>query len=265
MIQQDELIASLKRLEIDRAKPVIAHGSLSAFGYVEGGAHTIVEVLISVFQKLIMPTFTYQTMVIPELGPADNAIEYGGGQVQNSQAEFFRPDMPTHLKMGAIVENFRMHTDVHRTMHPILSFSGYHAEEFLKNQTIANPLETINALWKAEGWVILLGVDQRSNTSIHYGEQLAGRNQFIRWALTPGGVIECPQIPGCSFGFNAILSHIQSSIHEAKVNNTQIQAIPLGNLIPTTRDMILKDPLALLCERPKCESCQAIRTALQTN
>jgi len=261
MILQRDIITALKRLEINPSNPVIIHSSLSAFGNVEGGANTIVEALLAVFQRLIIPAFSYQTMIIPEIGPADNALEYGSGRAQNSQAEFFRPDMPTHLKMGAVAENFRLHPEVHRTLHPILSFSGYMADEILKNQTIKDPLGPIRALYEEEGWVIMLGVDQRANTSIHYGEEVAGRKQFIRWSLTQGGVIECPKFPGCSFGFNALVPQVQSGLRQEKVNDTSIQAIPLAELIPIVRDLILKNPLALLCDRPNCERCQAVREA----
>ena len=63
-------------------------------------------------------------------------------------------------------------------------------------QTLAEPLAPIGALAQRGGWVLLLGVNQTVNTSLHYAERLAGRPQFTRWALTYEGVRECPQFPG---------------------------------------------------------------------
>jgi aminoglycoside 3-N-acetyltransferase len=150
---------------------------------------------------------------------------------------------------------------VRRTLHPILSLSGHNADTLLKNQTIELPLDPIRKLMQADGWVLLMGVDQRVNTSIHYAEQIAGRKQFTRWALTPDGVVECPRFPGCSQGFNALTSRLSSILKSELVGETWIQAIPLRELIQYVYELILKDPLALLCGELSCQRCQVIRSA----
>jgi aminoglycoside 3-N-acetyltransferase len=60
-----------------------------------------------------------------------------------------------------------------------------------------DPLAPVGALAEENGTVLLIGVNHTVNTSIHYAEKIAGRKQFIRWALTPQGVRECPGFPGC--------------------------------------------------------------------
>jgi aminoglycoside 3-N-acetyltransferase len=50
-------------------------------------------------------------------------------------------------------------------------------------QTDHEPYAPIASLAEQDGVVLLIGMDQRVNFSIHYGEKLAGRMQFIRWAL----------------------------------------------------------------------------------
>ncbi len=69
-----------------------------------------------------------------------------------------------------------------------------------------------------EGVILIVGMDQRVNFSIHYGEKIAGRMQFIRWALTEKGVIECPYFPGDSEGFNAIAPTIKSFTRHAEAD-----------------------------------------------
>jgi aminoglycoside 3-N-acetyltransferase len=110
-----------------------------------------------------------------------------------------------------------------------------------------------------EGWVLLLGVDQTVNTSIHYGEILAGRKQFVRWSLTPKGVVACPGFPGCSDGFSALSPHLTDSVRKVEVGEAVIQAIPLEKLVDSVCAMIKDAPLALLCEREDCERCNAVR------
>ncbi|OGN95864.1 MAG: hypothetical protein A2Z71_01375 [Chloroflexi bacterium RBG_13_50_21] len=55
----------------------------------------------------------------------------------------------------------------------------------LDSQTMQEPLLPIQTLANAQEWVLLLGVNQTTNTSIHYGKKLSSRKQFNRWALTP--------------------------------------------------------------------------------
>ena len=204
MLTFRDLYTALRKLDLDRAHPVIAHASLSAFGEVNGGADTVLGALLSVSNSVTMPTFTFKTMLIPEVGPENNASRYGSGKDLNRMAEFFTPDMPVDPLMGAVPEALRCHPKAHRSSHPILSFAGINADRQLELQTLKEPLAPIHALREGDGWVILLGVDHTVNTSIHYGEQVAGRKQFTRWALTPQGVVECPRFPTCSLGFSAI-------------------------------------------------------------
>lgn len=252
----------LRKLEIDPSCPVIAHASLSAFGNVHGGAETVLGALLGAFHSVVMPAFTYRTMLIPEVGPSNNACAYGSGKDANRMAEFFHLAMPTDRLMGVIAETLRTRAAARRSAHPILSFAGMNAEQFLGVQTLENPLAPIGALSAAGGWVLLLGVDHTVNTSIHYAERLAGRRQFIRWALTPKGVVECPGFPGCSFGFQAIATRISDATRVVQIGSGVIQAVPLEHLIDTVRHWIEQDPLALLCEREDCERCSAIRDAL---
>ena len=258
-----DLYIALRKLELDRARPVIAHGSLSSFGEVNGGADTILGALLSISNSILMPTFTFKTMLIPETGPEDNAMHYGSGKDLNRMAEFFTPDMPVDPLMGAIPEALRLNPKAHRSMHPILSFGGINTDRELEKQTLGEPLAPIHALREGEGWVILLGVDHTVNTSIHYGELLAGRKQFVRWALTPDGVKECLRFPGCSNGFNAITPALDQVIRRVQVGSSLVQAVPIAALVETVLAILKQDPLALLCEKPDCERCNAVRESVQ--
>jgi len=240
-------------------KPAVAHASLSAFGAVHGGAETVLGALLTAVGALVMPTFTYTTMVIPADGPNDNGMTYGSEKDSNRMAQFFDPGMPADRAMGIIAERLRQHPKARRSRHPIYSFAGIGADEAIEAQTLKHPFAPIEVLTRAGGWVLLLGVDHTSNTSIHYAEQLAGRRQFVRWALTYQGVVACPHWPGCSGGFEQISPHLEWFTRKAQVGYTLIRAIPLPSLVEVARDLIAEDPLALLCPREDCERCNAIR------
>ncbi len=256
-----EIVVALRRLEIDRDTPVIVHASLSAFGQVNGGAETLVGALISTFRSVMTPTFTYKTMLIPEAGPADNAMQYGSGKQVNRMAEFFRPTLPADRLMGATAETLRRHSEARRSLHPILSFAGINSSAALDAQSLAEPLAPFRVLNALEGWVLLMGVNHTVNTCIHYAERLAGRRQFLRWALTPRGVVECPGFPGCSEGFQAVAPSLSGVTRTTSAGAATIQAVPVPDLVLTVCNLIHHDPLALLCSSADCGRCYAVRRA----
>ena len=257
-----ELLTGIRALQIDPTRPVIVHASLSAFGHVNGGAEALLVALRETFQSIMVPTFTYKTMIIPEVGPPDNGIRYGSGRDSNRMAEIYHADMPVDRLMGSLAELLRRQPDARRSAHPILSFSGIRCDLALSFQTLKDPLEPIRALMDAAGWVLLMGVDHTVNTSIHLGERLAGRKQFLRWALTRRGALACPGFPGCSDGFQDVEPAIGRYARRVQVGSAQITAIPLIELIRTVREMLGHDPMALLCQRNTCERCDAVRASI---
>lgn len=241
-------------------KPLIVHASLRKFGGIHGGPGALIRALRDSFAGILMPTFTYKTMVTPGVGPPNNGITYGNDKDLNKMAMPFHPAMPPDPLMGALPLQLLHEEDVRRTSHPILSFAGVDVDEILLTQTIFDPLAPIGALAERDGWVLLINVDHSANTSIHYGEKLAGRKQFVRWAVTAGRIVECPGYPGDSTGFNAIEEHLR--FHTRRVDldgGAFLQAVPLKRLLEVTVELIKRNPLALLCQRKDCEMCNVVK------
>ena len=110
--------------------------------------------------------------------------------------------------------------------------------------------------------MVLINVDHSVNTSIHYAEKLAGRKQFVRWAINGDRIVECPGFPGDSSGFNAIAETLKADTRRVEVGGGFIQAVSLKCLFEAVQDLIKKDPLALLCQRNDCERCNAVRNSM---
>jgi aminoglycoside 3-N-acetyltransferase len=262
MLSIRDLILAFRKLEIDRNKPVIAHASLSAFEDVRGGQDTMLSAVLSICDKLIMPTFTFKTMLIPEAGPENNGLVYGSGIDRNRQALFFDANMPADRTMSVVAEALRTRPNSYRSMHPILSFAGINAEKYLETQTLDDPFAPLHALMDDDGWVLLLGVDHTTNTCIHLAENLAGRKQFIRWALTKAGVVSCPVFPGCSNGFGKLNGALDEITHTSQAGPAVIRALPVRQMVSILVDMIDTDPSALLCDSLYCEPCRSVRQTL---
>lgn len=253
-ISHAEIIVGLQSIGLTNDSKVLVHSSLSALGEVDGGAQTVLESLMAVVGTIIMPAFTPQTQVWPPSGPADNGVDYASIDYQaiNASAVFFTPDLPLPPSGGRIPEAFRQMPGVERSSHPVLSFTalGDEAAELLAAQTIDQPWGPIEWLRNHGGDVVLLGVDQTHNVSLHYAEHLANRKQFLRWALTKidgrGTAIELPNFPGDSSGFNAIEAEIKPMTRWVKIGEAVVKRIPLELLIPVAVGLIDEEPKALL-------------------
>jgi aminoglycoside 3-N-acetyltransferase len=253
-----ELSAAFASLELTNV-PVIAHASLHAFGRVDGGPDAFLQALLESVGALIMPTHTYTAMITPSIGPSNNGIVYGSAQDLNRMAEFYSPSMPADRLMGVVPETLRQRPEAKRSMHPILSFAGIRANKAIASQTMDEPLAPIRMLAESDGWVMLLGVDHTTNTTIHYAEKLAGRRQFLRWALTENGIIECPGFPGDSSGFQVIEKELQPHTKKLQIGNALVQAVPMKALVAAVAARLKQNPKDLLCSNLSCMRCNEIR------
>lgn len=246
-------------LGLSRSVDLIAHVHLPALGPVKGEAEAVASAILSAAGTVILPAFTYQTQIIPQVGPPDNAIEYGTGDTRNAKAEIFRPDLPVHPDCGSVSEYIRQQKGTLRSSHPVLSFiaRGPDARAALAMQTRQNPLAPIAWLAARGGFVLLIGRDQRYNFSLHLAEQRAGRKTFTRWALTLDDIEELPNMPGCSEGFNAIWKMMIDFTHVAHIGLARCELIPLEVMLRLAEAQIKRDPNFMLCDKPSCLSCRA--------
>lgn len=258
-----EWIASLRQLGLGRHSRVLVHASLEALAPVAGGAETLVGALVATCETVVAPAFTLRTLVVPKVGPPDNGITYG--TASSAESEIFDVSMAADKEMGSLAEGLRRHPDSQRSSHPALSFAGVGAEAILESQTIDEPLAPIRALAEEDADVLLFGAGHRSNVSLHWAEHLAGRKQFLRCSLTPRGIVECPEFPGCPDGFEAIEPRLSGIVRSATLGEDHLHAIPLRDLIHIAAAWIRQDPRALLCDRVGCERCAAVRAAVRVS
>ena len=220
--------------------------------------------LTSLCDLVVMPAFTPQCRVWPRVGPPNNGASYAGHEEENANAEIFRPDLPADPALGALAEALRTAPGALRSWHPLYSFAalGNGAGLVAAAQSLAEPLGPIAHLADGgrEATVLLLGVDHTANTALHFAELRAGRKQFVRWALTAGGAVECPGCPGCPDGFNAITPELRGLTRIAQIGTARVECVPLSELLRAAEALIRRDPAALLCGRRGCERCGAVRT-----
>jgi aminoglycoside 3-N-acetyltransferase len=257
-----ELVNSLHQLGVKNQFPVIAHINPDLPSKVKGGAKTVVGALLTATDNIILPAFTTRSMVTPETGPANNALEYGSGRESNLNVEIFTKELAADESYFEIANTLHHYPGTFRSSHPVLSFVGLGLNTALDAQTVHQPYAPIKSLLDLKGMVLLMGVDQTKNFSIHYAEHLAGRKQFTRWGLSAEGTLECIPFPGCPDGFNKLNIHIESLKHQITIADQIWQTYPLQDFISVTTELLKKDPFSLLCNRLKCERCNAVRNSI---
>ncbi len=256
-VTQLDLERAFKQLGLNSATPLIVHSSLSSFGNLIGGANSVLHALERHSSTLVMPAFSYYTLVWPAAyRNEDWPISPG------ADGPPFRPDSPVSRDIGRIPQAMLERPGVLRSQHPTLSFAarGRDAGLILGVQTLEHPYAPIGVLEQLDGLVLLLGVDHRSNTSVHYGEFVAGRPMLERWANTNDGVVRT-FYPNCSAAFNGIEGSL-TSLRTLDVGKATLQVARIKDVVASTKRLIANHSEALLCGYPNCR-CQNVRTKIR--
>ena len=180
MISYHDLINAFHAVGLRRDTPVLAHFGDGAFGKVKGGVSTWMGALLSTVDNLMLPAFTFSTMVIPQSGPADNDLVYGEQDENNLDAHIFSHQLPSECGNQAAIDLLTGYPGVYRSSHPIFSFYGLGLDIALLDHEPKKPYKPIAELKRMGGWVLLADAAPSQNFSIHFAEMLAGRKQFTR-------------------------------------------------------------------------------------
>ncbi|MDP2965549.1 MAG: AAC(3) family N-acetyltransferase [Pelolinea sp.] len=263
MISYHDIATGLQDLGLNRSTPVLAHISLANLGEVKGGLNTVTGALLATVDNVMMPSFTFSTMVIPESGPEENLMVYGSGRETNLAAEVFSHDLPSDMPDSEASEALRGYPGVYRSGHPVFSFTGLGLDVALVNHPAEDPYAPISELRKLDGWVLLMGAEPSANFSVHYAEKLAGRKQFTHWALSAEGIHEIPHYPGCSDGFHKLHYYMQEELHTVRVADSYWHAMKVDTLLNVAVALIKEDAFALLCNNLNCPRCNLERASIK--
>jgi aminoglycoside 3-N-acetyltransferase len=253
-VSRAEIIGGLERLGLAPGDRVVAHTSLSSFGHVDGGAATVIEALLTVLGPsgtLMMPHF---------LRPY-----FDGAYDARCPAPSYNGVVPNLLRTwpGAI-------TSLHPS-HPVVAL-GPEATRMTEGHFRVSSVgrdSPMDRMAKAGAKVLLLGVNQVANSTIHIGEAYArppywGRPRPDRapgrWMIFPDGHQEwivLPETPGDSAGFGNIEPWLveRGLIAFERIGRARCRLMPGQPLIETVVDFLAMDPGGLLCYLPECSFC----------
>ena len=259
MVSYHNLIKAFRTIGLRRDIPVITHIGKELPAKISGGLPTFMGALLSTVDNILLPAFTFSTMVVPQAGPARNDLEYGNSDLLNLSAEIFSHTLPAETGNQGAIEILKEFPGVYRSSHPIFSFYGLGLDIALLNHTPDNPYRPVEEMQKLGGWVLFADSEAKDNFSIHYAEMLTGRKQFTRWALTADGVAACPHFPGCPDGFHKLDFYLHDEVRKVQIEDLALSAVPLAALISTCVALLEEDPFALLCNDLRCNRCNLVR------
>jgi len=190
-ITRESILSDLRALGVAKGTTLVVHSSLRSLGWVSGGAAAVIlalEEAVGEEGTLVMPTHSgdYSEPSYWENPPVPDSWQ---PVIRETMPAFNRELTPTR-GMGVIPETFRKQQGVLRSGHPQGSFAARgrraswvttgHQLDFAFGES--SPLARVYDL---EGWILLLGVGQESNTSLHLAEyraEYAGKEEIIQAA-----------------------------------------------------------------------------------
>lgn len=175
-ITRQRLAHDLLQLGVRPGMTVLVHSSLSALGWVCGGAPAVVSALMEVVTAdgtLVMPTHTGNYS--DPANWSNPPVPQPWWQIIYEAMPAFDPATTPSYRMGVIAENFRTSPGTMRSNHPQVSFAawGRHAQEITARHSLAYGLgeqSPLARIYDLAGWVLLLGVGYVNNTSFHLAE-----------------------------------------------------------------------------------------------
>ena len=176
-ITTERIADDLRELGVEAGDAVLVHSSLSAIGWVAGGAPAVVDALmgaVTATGTLAMPT--HSTQLSDPAHWQNPPIPDGWIDVMKQTEPPFRPELTPTRGMGAIVDCFRDYPGVIRSRHPTTSFAawGVDAEFVTEDHAYDSPMgekSPLARLYDLDAKVLRVGVD--ANTSLHLAEYRA--------------------------------------------------------------------------------------------
>jgi aminoglycoside 3-N-acetyltransferase len=250
-VTEKELIEGWEKIGIKKGDIVFVHSSLSSFGYVEGGAITVIESLKKIISEkgiLAMPSF-----------PAFIGGEYG---IAKNEIVFDVRISPT--SMGKIPDTFWRLEDVKRSLHPTHSIAVWGKEKdwLIKDHercicSCGKDTPFYKMCQEKNSKILLIGVTHSSNTTLHTIEDCNGAPTRSVEIFYPkvidykGSIITVPihpHLPGLMRRYN-IMDRIckENKIqNEIMIGNALCKLIDAYKLYKIGSELIQKDPLFLI-------------------
>ena len=249
----NDIRAGLAALGIAPGDDLILHCSLSAIGYVHGGADALIDAVLAT----VAPGGTMLMPVLPDIyQPFD-----------------WRTSPST---VGKVSEVFRLRPQAQRSRHPSHSVAaiGPRARWYTEGHEHREPTgadSPYDRLRQRRGWVVLLGVDHDRNTTLHLAESLAEapylRSGHLQVVNEDGSISEVT-VPKMAYGHREFIG-LEQRLRQAgiqrlgRIGDAVVRVMRADELVDFGLELLHQDMTAFLCHKPRCIFCLWARAQIR--
>ena len=131
IVTRVDLERGFERLGLRDVQIAVVHSSLSAFGWVDGGAPAVIDALRNAVPTIVMPAFVYASqlptppgMNIPDNSDSAFAADWQGFERALDAAPSHRSDLPLDKDMGAVAVELSKQPDAVRSPTALGALAG---------------------------------------------------------------------------------------------------------------------------------------------
>ena len=248
-VSRQDIVTGLRELGLKRGDVVGVHSSLNSFGYVEGGADTIIDALLEVVGEdgtIVMSAYSNNRIEV-ERTPEENKM----GVTWKYKILPYDPKKAS-CWTGVIPETFRKRKGVLRSLHPTHSIAtlGKHAKEIVGADGGRDSMAGWRKLMELNGYILLLGVRLDSCSSMHLVEERVQLPKHILYMITsPKELVEKYPEDEWDVGFGPYPDFLimeepcleRKMMKTVKVGNATLKLVRLRDLIDLFEEYLRKN------------------------
>jgi len=244
VLRKPDIVAGLRSLGLQPGDRVLVHSSMAALGKVDGGADTVIDALVEAVGPeglVVVPTFACEAPFDPK---------------------------SSATPLGAVPDRLWRRPEAVRSKHPTHSVAaiGKGAEELVRDHEKAptayaegTPYHTLAS---TGGKILLMGVDQDRNTTLHTAEALAHSPYLVDIQATyieDGREVTIPVAamagPHRDFiGLDPLFREL-GAMRIGRIGTAVCRLIEAGAMLEAAIEALEADPAAVLCDNPACADC----------
>lgn len=251
-ITRQDLVEGLQDIGIKAGCSVLVHSSLSSFGIVEGGAAAVIGALREAVGErgtLIVPTLTGKKSDSREVPPVFDVRK-------------------TPCWTGIIPETFRKMDGALRSLHPTHSAAAIGARRnFIVegHEKILTPCGEGSPYYKnciIGGYILLIGVDQNSNTTVHTCEEVSNVPYHLHKEITDiyitgysgekilvRTMLHNWEKPSTDFNKFEDVFLEKGIMKKGRLGSSLIRLIDARGMLEAAESILRRDPLFLLTDK----------------